>query len=80
MLQGHISAAAEAICTVASRELSLDELSKATVRKFVKITLPSPSSPKISNSNDMYATEVMTLGLIWEILHDATREIFAIDI
>ena len=77
VLQGHIVAAAETICTASSRDLSLDDLSKAIVEKFVKITLPSPSSPKTSNTNDkvfLYATEVMTLGLMWENFHDATRE------
>ena len=87
VLQGHIVAAAETICTASSRDLSLDDLSKAIVEKFVKITLPSPSSSKssrtkasktkTSKTNDkvyLYATELMTLGLIWENFHDATRE------
>jgi len=77
VLQVHIAVAAETVCTASDRELTLAELSKAIVEKFVKITLPSPSSPSTSTSNDkvfLYATEVLTLGLIWENFHDATRE------
>ena len=77
VLQGHIAVAAETVCTASDRELTLAELSKAIVEKFVKIILPSPSSPSASTNNDkvfLYATEVITLGLIWESFHDATRE------
>ena len=78
VLHGHIVAAAETIRgTSDGSNLSLSELSKAIVDKFVQICVLSPSSPKVTKVKDkkyLYATEVLTLGLIWENFHDATRE------
>ena len=78
VLHGHIVAAAETICGASDgSKLSLAELSKAVVEKFVHICVPLPSSPKVAQVKDkkyLYATEVLTLGLIWENFHDATRE------
>ena len=78
VLHAHIVAAAKTIHSAAGgSELSLAELSKAVVEKFVQITVPLPSSPKVAKVKDkiyLYATEVLTLGLIWENFHDATRE------
>ena len=80
VLHGYIVAAAETIRSTSTSDgsnLSLSELSKAIVEKFVQICVPSPSSPKVTKVKDkkyLYATEVLTLGLIWENFHDATRE------
>ena len=70
VLKGHIVTAAGTIYTPSSRDLSPDNLSKFIVKKFVKITLPSPSTSKtsktkISKTNDkvyLHATKLMTLG------------------
>ena len=53
VLHGYIVAAAEAICgTSVGSNLSLSELSKAIVEKFVQICVPSPSSPKVTKVKD----------------------------
>ena len=77
VLHGHIVAAAETICNTSDgSNLTLSELSKAIVKKFVQICVPSPSSqvPKIKDKKYLYVTEVLTLGLMWENFHDATKE------
>ena len=77
VLQGYIAAAAETICDSSSTQLNLDGLAKGIVQKFVQITLPTPSNDKVNKSQDkvcLYTTEVLTLRLLWENFHDATRE------
>lgn len=59
----HIVTAAETIC---GSEMSLLELSEAVVKKFVQITVPSPSSSKAAKVKDgiyLYATEVIRINI-----------------
>lgn len=75
VLHGHIVAAAESL--YATSDGSLSDLSQAIVDKFVQIVLPSPKSTTTRKPQDrvfLYATEVVTLGLLWMNFHDATRE------
>ena len=75
VLHGHIVAAAESLYATSGGNLS--ELSQAIVDKFVQTVLPSPQSATTKKPKDcvfLYATEVVTLGLLWMNFHDATRE------
>ena len=54
-------------------------MSEAIVKKFVQIGvhLPTSTSANATSVKDrvfLYATEVLTLGLIWENFHDANKE------
>jgi len=86
VLHAHIVAAAESLCDTPG---GIAELSEAIVDNFVKIALPVPDSSKSSSTSTrppssgrerskdqvfLYATEVVTLGLLWMNFHDATRE------
>lgn len=52
-------------------------VAKALVEKFVKISLPSdePStSPPCHDFVQAYATDFLTIGLLWHGFHDAIQE------
>ena len=78
MLYAHIVAAAETIrAATDSSRISSAELSQVMVKKFVQIGVPLPSSanaPKVKDTMFLYATEVLTMGLIWENFCDAIEE------
>ena len=78
VLHAHIVAAAETIQAASENSsLSLTEMSEAIVKKFVQIGVPLPTSANAASVKDrvfLYATEVLTLGLIWENFHDANKE------
>ena len=78
VLHPHIVAAAETILAATDNSrISLAEPSQAVVKKFAQIAVTSPSSanaPKVKDTVFLYATEVLTLGLIWENFHDSIKE------
>ena len=78
VLHAHIVAAAETILAATDNSrISLAEVSQAVVKKFVQVVVPLPSSasaPKVKDAVFLYATEVLTLGLIWENFHDAIKK------
>jgi len=78
VLHGHIVAAAETIhATFDSSNLNLTEFSEAVIKKFVQITVPSPSTTqraKVNNRIFLYATDVLTLGLIRANFYDTIRK------
>ena len=55
-------------------KLSSQELSKTVVEKFLQNYVSLASSFKVKDRKYLYATQVLTLGLIWENFHDVTRE------
>ena len=53
----------------------VSELAKAIVDKYVSI--PNMTDKKVPDSTDtvyLYATEVITLGLLWHGFHDAIKQ------
>ena len=78
MLHAHIVAAAETIrAATDSSRISSAELSQVMVKKFVQIGVPLLHLPmllKLRIQMFLYATEVLTMGLIWENFCDAIKE------
>ena len=74
VLHAHIIAAAKVCC----REQNIEDClvcAKEVVKKFVNVQLSSQIP--VPNSNDMsynYATNLLTLGLVWYGYHDAIKE------
>ena len=74
VLHAHIIAAAKVCC----REQNIEDClacAKEVVKKFVNVQLSSQIP--VANSNDMsynYATNLLTLGLVWHGYHDAIKE------
>ena len=78
VLHSHIVAAAKAVLDE-SEAIDVLSLSKTIVANYITITLPSssadkPPSVKWLDKINMYATEVLTLGLLWHSFHDAIKE------
>lgn len=74
VLHAHIIAAAKVCCEEQDTEDSL-VCAKKIVQKFVNVKLSSQDST--IKSNDMsynYATNLLTLGLVWHGYHDAIKE------
>ena len=79
VLHSHIVAAAKAVLDESEAIDDVLSLSKTIVENHITITLPSssankPSSVKCLDKVNMYATEVLTLGLLWHSFHDAIKE------
>ena len=79
VLHSHIVAAAKAVLDESEAIDDVLSLSKTIVENYITITLPSssankPPSVKCLDKINMYATEVLTLGLLWHSFHDAIKE------
>ena len=77
VLHSHIVAAAKVVLSD-FETTDVWSLSQTIVDRFVKLTVPSPSSAPVKKTNVdhvcMYAMEVLTLGLLWHNFHDSTKE------
>jgi len=75
VLHGHVVAAANTILSGAEAN-DVTKLAKSIVERFVRFDLPSSSSApeECTDKVYLYATEVLTLGLLWHNFHDSTRE------
>jgi len=78
VLHGHIIAAADTIISD-SNPIDVLSLSEKIVDQYVKIAIPSSSSPSAATKTAtdkvcIYAMEVLTLGLLWHNFHDSTKE------
>lgn len=78
VLYSHIIAAAKAVIDD-SETSDVLSLSKAIVERYITIVLPSsladkPPPVKCDDRINIYATEVLTLGMLWHNFHDAIKE------
>ena len=84
VLSSHVVVAARTILKECSKDLTVNELSKAIVGKFVNflsnnnhgLDMPDKVS-NLSSKDDLvyvYACEVISLGLLWHSYHDTIKE------
>ena len=88
VLSAHIIVAAELVSSDASLD-TCTEIAKKIISKFVKISIPTlessdgPQTTEVPQTNtvppntstaNLYATDLVTLGLLWHGFHDAIRE------
>lgn len=79
VLHSHIVAAAKAVLEGSETDDILSLSTTIIVESYIKIILPSSLADKVSSTKccdrvNMYATEVITLGLLWHNFHDAIKE------
>ena len=75
VLHSHVIAAANAILSGAEAK-GVSALSKTIGDRFVQFNLPLQSSSTVNHTDkvNLYATKVVTLGLLWHNFHDSVRE------
>ena len=76
VLHSHIISAAKKILSDFDIQ-SVTNLAKKIVESFFRITTPSVAYVNSDKSTDqvhMYATELLTLSLLWHNFHDASKE------
>ena len=77
VLNAHILAAAKQLMSANNLPIDCNVVAKALVEKFVKISLSSDepnSSAPCYDFVQAYATDFLTIGLLWHGFHDAIRE------
>ena len=76
VLHGHIISAANNVLSDSDIQ-SVTTLAEKIVENFVCITTPNVACVNSDKSTDqvyMYATELLTLALLWHNFHDASKE------
>ena len=75
-MYSHVVAAANAIILCGAETNDVSALSKTIADCFVQFNLPSQSSSTVNHTEkvNLYATVVVTLGLLWHNFHDSVRE------
>lgn len=77
ILHSHIVAAAKVVLSNNEHPLDLQSVSKSIVQNYININLPSikpSSSTKSADQVNVYAKEVLSLGLLWLNFYDSIKE------
>ena len=73
VLAGYVVAAAKEVMRNSDETFTVQEVSERIVDEYVRL-LSVPTGNDKSDAVLTYSSEIMTLCLLWEDFHDATRE------
>ena len=73
VLAGYVVAAAKEVLRTRDEPITVQEASQIIVDRYVRL-LSVPAGTDTSDASATYSSELITLLLLWEDFHDATRE------